>query len=785
MNRNETVLTHLDHAAGSDQQGFLVQALNQCHEFIRGPDDCLIGTAPNGIITLWSPGATALFGYTDQEMLGNAIQILFPRECLDSEASLRREIINGAPLKRYETERMDQQGHRLSVLVSLSPIRDRCGAMTGIAEIVCVNGQIEEMAAAARIANAILQSTDDAVVSKSLDGVVTSWNPAASRLFGYSAQEMLGRSIEILLPEDRKFEEQFILERIRYGELVDHFETIRLRKDGASIDVSVTISPIRDGWGNIVGASKIARDITAQKRIESQLRLSASVYTATGEGILITDVAGRIIDVNNAFTRITGCGGQEVKGTIPQSLFRSDRQSPGVFRRMRSELVRTGSWQGKIWGRRKNGEDYAVLSRVSTVRDDSGEMRNFIGIFSETTSLKGDVSLPKKSRSGAADAQRDNKCRSLIAEQSRIRMAIQNQELVVCYQPKVNMRSAEVVGVEALVFWRHPERGLVQPDAFLPQPEEHDFSAQLDLWLLNTAVEQLKKWHESGLHIPVSINVDAGQILNGKFVAAIAAALARCPSIHPGNLEIEMSETSLVQDVDALQSILCECRGLGIKILIDHFGTGRSSLTLLKKLPVSTVKIDQSFVGNMLLAPGDLSVVKGIADLARAFNLNVIAEGVDTEAIGVELLATGCELGQGNAISAPMSSEAIPDWIENWRSPLAWIFPAAARSQSESAQYILSMGNIQMDLVSRAVFCGTEELLLSPKEFKLFEYMLRHPNQTVTRGMIRSYIWGYNFDPQTNLIDVHISKLRQKFSDKSAVRLRTVHNIGYVLTDVL
>ena len=223
---------------------------------------------------------------------------------------------------------------------------------------------------------AIVESSDDAIISKTLDGYITSWNPGAHRIFGYTAAEMLGKSMQILFPPERNNEERFILEKILEGEKVDHFETTRVRKDGQTIRVAVTISPVRDSTGRVIGASKIARDITAQKAAEQRLKLISSVFSNTSEGILIADRAGAIVEVNEAFTRITGHVKEEVIGQHPE-MFRSSRQGPEIFQAIRNSLRRTGEWRGEVWSRRKDGEAFSALVTVSAIRSASRKVRNY------------------------------------------------------------------------------------------------------------------------------------------------------------------------------------------------------------------------------------------------------------------------------------------------------------------------------------------------------------------------------------------------------------------------
>ena len=675
---------------------------------------------------------------------------------------------------------------------------------------------------------AIVQGSDDAIVSKTVDGIVTSWNAGATRIFGYTAEEMLGQSIQILLPPERQDEEEFILQRIRGGETVDHFETERICKNGKHIQLSVTISPIRDSWGDIIGASKIARDITFQKAAEAQLRLTANVFTATSEGILITGSDGLIVDVNNAFSRITGYGRDEVLGRDPQT-FRSGRQSPTVFRRMRRALMRFGEWRGEIWSRRKDGEAFSVLLTVSRVCDMRGAVSNFVVLFSDITPLKlqqeqlehgahfdaltklpnrlllsdrlqqamancqrnqhmlavlymdidgfkfindnyghsvGDELLiaisdqmratlregdtlarmggdefvvvltnlgnihdcvqlvhrllaacsqsvevhgsvlsvttsigvtlyphddvdadqlmrhadnamyeakrKGKNRFHMFDAARDTEIEKLNIQQSRIEQALLKHEFVLHYQPKVNMRTGAVVGVEALIRWQNPDHGLMLPGSFLPQIEYHPLCEQLGAWVLESALQQLDAWSCSGLHLPVSINVGARQFQDEKFAANLADLLAKYPHAAAADVELEILETSALEDVAMVQKIMRDCHDIGVHFSLDDFGTGYSSLTYLKRLPVTTLKIDQSFIRDMLVDPGNLSIVKGVIGLANAFDRNVIAEGVETGAHGIELLALGCELGQGYAIARLMLEDQIPLWIANWQAPAEW-----------------------------------------------------------------------------------------------------------------
>ena len=233
------------------------------------------------------------------------------------------------------------------------------------------------------------------------------------------------------------------------------------------------------------------------------------------------------------------------------------------------------------------------------------------------------------------------------------------------------MRSGEVVGAEALIRWLHPELGLVPPNEFLPLIESHDLIVSIGDWTIDTALEQIEAWRAAGLDLPVSVNIAGRQLQSRSFLENLKAALARHPGAAP-LLEIEILESAILEDIDEVSKIMAACREMGVSFALDDFGTGYSSLTYLKRLPAETIKIDRSFVHNMLNDPDDLAILEGIIGLAESFRRQPIAEGVETEAHGEVLLRMGCELGQGFAIGRPMPADQIPGWVAGWRRDKAF-----------------------------------------------------------------------------------------------------------------
>ena len=253
-----------------------------------------------------------------------------------------------------------------------------------------------------------------------------------------------------------------------------------------------------------------------------------------------------------------------------------------------------------------------------------------------------------------------------------IRQALAAHEFELDYQPKVNMRTGKVVGAEALIRWQHPVRGLLPPGMFLPVIEEHPLAIELGEWVIDTALAQIETWSAAGMEIPVSVNVGALQLQQEDFVDRLSSLLAAHPGVKPFNLELEVLETSALQDVVQTSQVLNACHGIGVSFALDDFGTGYSSLTYLKRLPASILKIDQSFVSDMLEDPENLNILEGILGLGSAFHRQVVAEGVETVEHGVMLLRLGCELAQGYGIARPMPARDLPGWVSSWRPDPRW-----------------------------------------------------------------------------------------------------------------
>ncbi|MFZ4622956.1 MAG: EAL domain-containing protein [Rhodoferax sp.] len=573
-----------------------------------------------------------------------------------------------------------------------------------------------------------------------------------------------------------------------------------------------------------------ARYITEHKQAEAKLQLAAGVFTHALEGIMITGPDTSIIDVNRAFTRITGYTRDEVLGQNPRIL-NSGRHGREFFAALWRSLIEQGDWSGELWNRRKNGEVFAAMQAISAVRDAQGSLQQYISLFSDITERKahegqlehiahfdaltnlpnrvlladrlqqamaqaqrrgqqlavayldldgfkaindhhghqagdlvlialaqqmnealrqgdtlarlggdefvavlidledasasapllnrllaaaaqpvavGDLSLQVSASLGVTfypqaqdidadqllrqadqamyqakvagknryqifDAAQASSLRTHHESLERIRLALERGEFVLHYQPKVNMHSGRVVGAEALIRWQHPEKGLLAPAAFLPMIEDHPLAVAVGEWVIDSALTQIDRWHAAGLELAVSVNIGARQLQQGDFVARLQAILAAHPQVKPGCLDLEVLETSALADMAQVSQVIEDCARIGVKFALDDFGTGYSSLTYLKRLRVALLKIDQSFVRDMLDDADDLAILQGIIGLAAAFKREVIAEGVETVAHGSLLLQLGCELAQGYGIARPMPADQLPAWVATWQPDAAWI----------------------------------------------------------------------------------------------------------------
>jgi PAS domain S-box-containing protein len=252
------------------QQDITDEAAAFLTAIIDSSDDAIVSKTLDGIITSWNRGAEQMFGYSAVEAIGQQITLIIPRERRAEEDDILAHVRHGEKVDHFETVRQTRDGRRLNISLTVSPIKDAQGRIIGASKVARdVTLRTQAYEERERLA-AIIDSSDDAIVSKTLDGIITSWNRGAEQMFGYSAAEAIGQHITLIIPPERHAEEDDVLAQLRRGEKVDHFETVRQTKDGRKLDISLTVSPIKDAQGRIIGASKVARDITLRKRADEE-----------------------------------------------------------------------------------------------------------------------------------------------------------------------------------------------------------------------------------------------------------------------------------------------------------------------------------------------------------------------------------------------------------------------------------------------------------------------------------------------------------------------------------
>jgi EAL domain-containing protein (putative c-di-GMP-specific phosphodiesterase class I) len=255
-----------------------------------------------------------------------------------------------------------------------------------------------------------------------------------------------------------------------------------------------------------------------------------------------------------------------------------------------------------------------------------------------------------------------------------LKKSLKYNEFELHYQPKVNVKTASVFGVEALLRWNHPEKGLLYPDSFLPQVAGLPLESKIGQWVIQKAVQQLAEWNAAGLSLEVSVNISSHHLQSPYFIEELERICKMYPTVDPANLQLEILESSALGEHKIVSNIIQQCEDrLGVRVSLDDFGTGYSSLTHLRNLPVQTIKIDRSFVIDLLDDPNDFSIIEGVVSLSNAFKRELIAEGVESEQHGLMLLTMGCHQLQGYTIAKPLPASEVENWLATYQIPSSWL----------------------------------------------------------------------------------------------------------------
>ena len=287
------------------------------------------------------------------------------------------------------------------------------------------------------------------------------------------------------------------------------------------------------------------------------------------------------------------------------------------------------------------------------------------------------------------DVSRDREGKATHQTVERVRQALAADELRLHFQPKVNMRRGEVVGFEALLRWEHPQDGLVAAKEFLALVEETDLIIDIGEWVMDQVLSQLDRWQQAGHDWPVSVNIAARHFQRADFVERLGNLLSRYARVAPQKLDLEIVESVAIENIQHVSDCLRACQAMGVQFSLGDFGTGYSSLSYLKRLRTQTIKIDKSFVRDILHDHDDLALTSAVIGLARAFGRQVIAEGLESVEHGELLLQLGCEVAQGYFIARPMPPADIPDWVAGFVAPAQWrLVDETARDQGVASDLL-------------------------------------------------------------------------------------------------
>ncbi len=578
-----------------------------------------------------------------------------------------------------------------------------------------------------QLSSRVFNETKEGIIITDANGLIVDVNPAFCDITGYTRAEVIDQNPSIL--SSGKHGTQFYAEMWKALLEEGHWqgEVWNRNKEGELYAELLNISSILDKKGNILHYVGLFSDITKAKKQQEALVLMAhyDVLTKLPNRVLLADrflqatahsirhenlLAVCFLDldnfkpVNDSFGHETG---DQLLIEVAKRIKNHIRNEDTVSRQGGDEFVLLlGDIESIVQCELMLERILESLAQPYTINDLSLSISASIG-FSvypkdnadlDTLMRHADQAMYQAKITGRNcffqfNAEQDQQTIQKNVQLKEIKQALSNQQFCLYYQPKVNMATGNVFGAEALIRWLHPVHGLIPPIKFLPVIEGTELEFVFGNWVINEALKQLKDWNEQGLDLEVSVNVSSYYLQHPTFLADLEHTLSLYPEVDSNSLQLEILESSALGDLQSVSSIINQCiNDLGVNIALDDFGTGYSSLTHMKNLPAETIKIDQSFVRDMLDDPNDYAIIDGVIGLANSFNRNVIAEGVETSEIGLMLLIMGCQEAQGYGIARPMPAEEIKNWLTNYTPNQVWLsFADKSPTHKERKTGVLSL----------------------------------------------------------------------------------------------
>lgn len=549
-------------------------------------------------------------------------------------------------------------------------------------------------------------NASEAITLTDNKGVMIDMNPAFSRITGYTREEAIGSNPSIL--KSGKHDAAFYKNMWDNINSKNHWrgEIWNRKKSGEIYPEILSITAIRDDQDKISNFVSVFSDISYLKEHEKKLEQMAfyDELTKLPNRALLTERINQGISQIKRSNEFMAVCFMDLDGFKPINDTYGHEAGNQCLIEMSSRLkgmLRDGDTVARIGGDEfvlllvglKEAQEYnialnrliKVISQPVKIVDDFVKVTASVGVtLYPEDNHDADTLLRHADQAMYKAKQKGKNCfvvfdyKNNIAEQQfskkikAITTALEQKQFVLYYQPKIQFSNGDIVGYEALIRWQHPEQGLLGPNEFLPFIENSPLITEIGNWVLSEALSQLKAWNEQGIHTNVSVNVAGRQLQNSFFASNLKLLLAQYPTVESSQLELEILETTALEDVFNVSKIIEKCHELGVNLAIDDFGTGYSSLTYLKQLPAKTLKIDIVFIKDMLEDPGSLAIVHGILGLTTAFQKNSVAEGVETLEHGLILMKLGCQVAQGYGISKPMPAEDVCQWQKDWQFPMLW-----------------------------------------------------------------------------------------------------------------
>lgn len=557
-----------------------------------------------------------------------------------------------------------------------------------------------------RSASVFLHAREGILVA-ALDGTIVDVNDAFVRLTGYERDELIGQTPRLFKSGRHganyyaELWHSLVLKGYWRGQIWNRC------KDGEQRAQSVTISAVRKAGQEATEFVALYSDITEQLDYQRQLEHAAhfDALTELPNRVLLADRMRQALGrtkrrgLTLAVLYLDLDGFKEVNDRHGHD--QGDRLLREVAQRMRGCLREVDTLA------RLGGDEFvAVLTDLQTEHAVVAQVKRLLAAVSQPIQLEKAVvqlavsigvtfypqrsevdedlllrqadqamyqaKLAGRNRYLLFDVDQELDQRGRLQSRDRLQWALERGELLFYYQPKVNMRTGNVIGAEALLRWQHPERGLLAPGSFLLQAADERLMIEIGALAVTRALEHLDDWGRDGRMLGLSVNIHAHHLQQAGFVDWLRDVLALHPGFAPGRLTLEVLETSALEDLGLIKRVIEDCSRLGVELSLDDFGTGYSSLTYLRNLPAAEIKVDTSFVRGCLCNPDDLAILEGVLGLATAFQRRVVAEGVETLEHGKLLLALGCELAQGYAIARPMPADEFERWLGGWQVPEVW-----------------------------------------------------------------------------------------------------------------